>query len=186
MDPLLFPDRSAFRTWLEANHAASDGEWLLFGKAGAVRTLTAEEALEEALCFGWIDGQLQRIDDATYRKRFTPRRKNSVWSEKNRNTALALIAAGRMTPAGLAAIERAREGGTWDTPAREPIPDEAVATLLADIGQKEPARTNYMNMAPSVQRTYDAHYRDAKRDETRVKRLAQIIARLDENRGPMG
>ena len=183
---LRFSSREEFHSWLAAHGQSSDGIWLLFGKTNEQKTISANEALEEALCFGWIDGQIQRIDEVTYRKRFTPRRKSSVWSEKNRTTALALIAAGRMAPAGLAAIERARAGGTWDTPAREPVPDEAVAVLLADIGSKEPARTNYLNMAPSVQRTYAAHYRDAKREETRVKRLAQIIARLDENRGPMG
>ena len=186
MEHLMFQDRNAFRSWLETNHASSTGEWLLFGKTAALRTLTAEEALEEALCFGWIDGQLQRIDDASYRKRFTPRRTKSIWSEKNRTTAQALAAAGRMAPAGLAAMARAKQDGTWENPSREPVPDEAVATLLAAIGSAEPARTNYLHMSPSVQRTYAAHYREAKKEETRVKRLAQIIARLDDNRGPMG
>lgn len=186
MEPRLFPDRQAFRSWLEANHATSAGEWLLFGKNATLRSLTAEEALEEALCFGWIDGQLQRIDDASYRKKFTPRRPKSVWSQKNRTTALALATDGRMAPAGLAAMARARQEGTWENPVREPVPDEAVASLITAIGSSEPARTNYLHMSPSVQRTYAAHYREAKKEETRVKRLAQIIARLDENRGPMG
>lgn len=81
---LSFSDRAQFREWLSANYISGLGVWLLFGKAGGPQTLTAAEALEEALCFGWIDGQMQRIDDKSYKKYFSPRRANSNWSEKTR------------------------------------------------------------------------------------------------------
>ena len=112
-DPLVFENRAAFRKWLVKNHQNSPGIWLVFGKGGKVKTLSAHEALEEALCFGWIDGRLQSLGAETYRKRFTPRRKGSVWSERNRKLAQKLIEEGAMTAAGHAAIARAQEGGTW-------------------------------------------------------------------------
>ena len=116
---LVFEDRAAFREWLEQHHRTNTGIWLVFGKDKSVKTLSANEALEEALCFGWIDGQLQSLGAKKYIKRFTPRRKNSVWSERNKALAKTLEERGFMTAAGRAAIDRAREAGTWEQPKRE-------------------------------------------------------------------
>jgi uncharacterized protein YdeI (YjbR/CyaY-like superfamily) len=107
-EQILFLDREEFRKWLLENHHVSKGIWLVFGKAGKLKTLKPDEALEEALCFGWIDGQLSSIDDAKYLKKFTPRRKGSRWSERNRNLTSPLIENGKMTETGLTAIEQAK------------------------------------------------------------------------------
>lgn len=110
-DELVFADREAFRNWLMRNHAANKGIWVVFSKGGSLKTLTATEALEEALCFGWIDGQIQSLGDDRYRKRFTPRQQGSKWSEKNRLPAQKLIEQGAMTEAGMAAIDEAKKSG---------------------------------------------------------------------------
>ena len=117
-DVLVFQDREAFRLWLFENCSSSAGVWLVFGKAGGPKTVKAGEALEEALCFGWIDGQMQRIDDQTYKKYFSPRRAHSKWSEKNKALAERLEAQGRMTDFGRKKIEEAQKNGQWDAEAR--------------------------------------------------------------------
>ena len=167
------------------NHSVSKGVWLVFGKAGKLKTLRADEALEEALCFGWIDGQFNSIDDTKYLKKFTPRRKGSKWSEKNRNTADRLIENGRMTEYGMTAIEQAKRDGTWDTPKQEPISDSQIEILIGALQGAEPALSNFMKMPLSVRRTYTALYLDARKEETRIKRLERIIERLNENKKPM-
>ena len=110
---LTFTDRQAFREWLGRYGAESDGIWLLFGKKGNLVTLTAGEALEEALCHGWIDGQIQSIDDNTYKKYFARRQPNSKWSVKNKELAQTLVGKGLMTRQGLEAIERAEKNASW-------------------------------------------------------------------------
>jgi len=111
-EQILFPDREEFRKWLLENHNVSKGIWLVFGKAGRLKTLKADEALEEALCFGWIDGQFIIIGDEEYLKKFTPRRKGSKWSERNRGIVNRLIENGNMTEYGLVAIEQAKRDCT--------------------------------------------------------------------------
>lgn len=184
-DQLLFANRLEFREWLAGNHADSRGVWLVFGKDGKLNSISSEEALEEALCFGWIDGQIKSIDETKYIKKFTARRKGSKWSEKNRGTAAKLIEAGLMTESGLAAIEQAKREGTWDVPKAEPISDEQIAILSEAIRGSEPAFTNFQNMSRSVRATYTAHYLSAKSEATREKRLEQIVGRLKENKKPM-
>lgn len=182
MKELLCKDRTAWREWLAENGGVSEGVWLVFGKTDDLQTVTAAEALSEALCFGWIDGQIKRIDDTRYIKKFTPRRKGSKWSEKNRKSAAALSKAGRMTEAGYAAIERAKADGTWDAPKPPPVTDEQVAVLTKALTGHEPARTNFIKMAPSARRAYAGFYLDAKKEDTRARRLMQITSRLDENK----
>mgnify|MGYP000843554751 FL=1 len=184
-DPLVFENRAAFKKWLVKNHQNSSGIWLVFGKGGKVKTLSAHEALEEALCFGWIDGRLQSLGAETYRKRFTPRRKGSVWSERNRKLAQKLIEEGAMTAAGHAAIARAREGGTWDRPRPAPISEAQVEILTEALSATGNALTNFQKMSPSVRRTYTGLYLAAKNEDTRKKRLERIIERLKENKKPM-
>jgi len=184
-EPILFTDREEFREWLYKNHNSSQGIWLVFGKGGKLKTLKPDEALEEALCFGWIDGQLNSIDDAKYLKKFTPRRKASKWSEKNKAIAYRLIENGKMTEYGLIAIEQAKSNGTWDVPKEAPFSDDQIEVLTGALQGAEPALTNFMKMPPSVRRTYTAMYLDAKKEETRIKRLQRIIERLNENKKPM-
>ncbi len=182
---LRFSNPDEFRQWLTEHHNDNQGVWLVFGKTPAVKTLKADEALEEALCFGWIDGQLKSIDENCYLKRFTPRRKGSLWSEKNRGLAAKLIEEGRIAEPGLAAIEQAKKAGTWDAPKASPISDEQIDMLTEALKGHEPALTNFQKMSLSVRRTYTAHYLDAKTETTRSRRLQQIVGRLNENKKPM-
>ncbi|WP_195983533.1 YdeI/OmpD-associated family protein [Clostridium sp. D33t1_170424_F3] len=182
---LIFPDRASFHAWLEQNGTSSDGVWLLFGKKGGPVTLTANEALEEALCFGWIDGQMQSIDDKTYRKYFSVRRENSKWSEKNKALAERLIQQGRMTDWGKNKMEEAKKNGQWDAPKPPAITEEQIACLSALLQGHEPACTNFTAMPPSVKKTYTRAYFDAKTDAGREKRFAWMLERLDKNLKPM-
>ena len=184
-EQILFPDREEFRKWLLANHNTSRGIWLVFGKAGKLKTLRADEALEEALCFGWIDGQFNSIDDTKYLKKFTPRRKGSKWSEKNKGIVSMLIENGKMTEYGTRAVEQAKRDGTWDMPKQAPISDSQIDILTTALQGAQPALSNFMRMPLSVRRTYTAMYLDAKGEETRIRRLEKIIERLNENKKPM-
>ncbi|HOI79633.1 MAG TPA: YdeI/OmpD-associated family protein [Petrimonas sp.] len=186
MDKILtFADRQAFREWLGQNGTESDGLWLRFSKKGKFDTLTAAEALEEALCHGWIDGQLQFLDDHTYKKYFARRLPKSKWSVKNKELAQTLIEKGLMTRQGLEAIERARENGSWDHAKRILIDDEQIQMFKEIIQPHEPAYTNLLAMSHSVQRTYTGFYLDAQTDKTRQTRLEKIIDRLNRNLKPM-
>ena len=182
---LVFAHRAAFREWLSAHGQTENGVWLLFGKAGGPRTLSAGEALEEALCFGWIDGVMRRLDETSYKKYFSPRREKSRWSEKNKALVQRLEAQGRMTDLGRRAVEAAKRNGQWDAPDLMAIAGEEVAVLSALLEGHEPARTNFMAMPPSVRKTYTRAYFDAKTEAGREKRLAWILDRLNQNLRPM-
>jgi uncharacterized protein YdeI (YjbR/CyaY-like superfamily) len=184
-EQLLFSDREEFRQWLSTNHDTSPGIWLMLGKSGKLKTVKADEALEEALCFGWIDGLIKRIDDTRYLKKFSKRRKGSKWSVKNRKTAEQLVNKGKMAKPGLAAIEEAKKSGNWDLLERETATDDQVKILIEAINGTEPALSNFLNMPLSVRRTYTMFYLDARKEETRIRRLEKIIGRLNENKGPM-
>ncbi len=128
---LIFENRAAFRLWLTENAAVSGGVWLVFGKNKTLSTISAAEALEEALCFGWIDGQMQSIDETSYHKYFAPRRDKSVWSDKNKAAIAALREKGIMTELGEAAVAAAIKNGSWNAPKSEPITEEMI-TILAE------------------------------------------------------
>ena len=148
--------------------------------------MKAGEALEEALCFGWIDGQMQSIDGTSYKKYFSPRREKSKWSEKNRALVQKLEEQGRMTDLGREKVEEAKQNGQWDAPdLMVTVGEEQVVQLSALLEGREPAFTNYQAMPPSVRKTYARAYFDAKTDAGREKRLAWIVDRLDKNLRPM-
>lgn len=128
---MKFATRAAFREWLADHCLSSAGVWLLFGKSTGPATLTAQEALEEALCFGWIDEQIQRIDDRTYRKYFSMRREKSKWSEKNRALAQTLEEQEIMTDRGRKKIEEAKVNGQWYASRPADISEEQIAQLSA-------------------------------------------------------
>lgn len=182
---LQFVSRDEFRSWLQDNCTSSGGVWLLFGKPGGEKTIKADEALEEALCFGWIDGQMQRIDDTSYIKYFSVRRKNSKWSDKNKAIAERLEKQGLMTDYGRVKITEAKENGQWYASKPLAVTDEQTAVLSDLLKEHEPAYTNYQAMPPSVKKTYTRAYFDAKTDAGRDKRLSWIIDRLDKNLKPM-
>lgn len=184
-DIMEFANREAFRAWLSQNCLTNDGIWLLFGKAGGPKTIKAVEALEEALCFGWIDGQMQSIDDKSYKKYFSMRRENSKWSEKNKALVKTLEERGVMTDFGRKKIEEAKENGQWNAPKPAAVTEEQIIQLSALLEGYEPAFTNFKAMSLSVKKTYTRAYLDAKTDAGREKRIAWMVDRLDRNLKPM-
>jgi len=171
-------DRAAWRAWLEDHHADRDHIWLELLKKGVPEpSVSYEAAVEEALCFGWIDGQLRRIDDRSHVIRFTPRRPGSVWSESNKRRVERLTAEGRMTDAGLAVVERARERGDWDqAPSNEQL-DEVPDDLELALAEDPAAADGYAAMPPSARRNYVHWIVSAKRAGTRERRVAEVTRR---------
>lgn len=177
---LVVADVGAFRAWLDEFEDVSDGVWLVLAKKGVTEptSLRYEEALDEALCSGWIDGQVKRIDDRVYRQRFTPRRKRSIWSKRNVEKISVLTGEGRVRPRGLAEVERAKADGRWENaysgPATIQVPDDLAAALAA-----EPAAAAVFETL-SGQNRYAVLHRieTALRPETRAKRIARSVEQL--------
>jgi uncharacterized protein YdeI (YjbR/CyaY-like superfamily) len=180
---LTFDDQIAWEGWLEENHTASDGVWLRLAKKRApTRTVTHLQALEEALCFGWIDGQRQPLDDNFYLMHFTPRRRGSRWSQINRASAEERIAQRRMRPAGLAEVQAARADGRWER-AYEPQSKATVPPDLQHALDRNPRAKAFFETLRGANR-YAILYRiqDAKRPETRARRIEQYVAMCAEHR----
>ena len=178
-----FASVAAWQTWLEANHRDASGLWLKIGKAGSgAVTVSYAEALDIALCFGWIDGQKGAFDDAYWLQKFTPRRERSRWSKVNRDKATALIEQGRMRPAGLAEVERARSDGRWDA-AYDSSSTAAVPADLQRALDADPQAAAFFETINSQNR-YSILYRiqDAKRAETRARRIEKFVTMLREGR----
>ena len=182
---LTFTTQAKFRTWMDKNHSKTPGVWIKFAKkASGIKSVNYQEALEVALCYGWIDGLVRRFDDDYYVQRFTPRRAKSKWSKINRDRADALIDAGKMKPAGLAEVERAKADGRWDaaydSPGTITVPDD-----LAKAFRKNPKARKFFETLNSTNR-YAVLYRvhDAKKPETRARRIDQFIEMLNEGRKP--
>ena len=177
---LIVRDARAWRAWLAKHHSEQDGVWLVLAKKGTVKptSLTYDDALEEALCHGWIDGQVNRRDETTYKQRFTPRRKRSPWSKRNVGIAERLVEEGRMHAAGVAEIERAKSDGRWDDayagPATIEVPDDLAKALAA----KPKARAMFEVL--TKQNRYAVLYRvtTAKRAETRQRRIDEYVEML--------
>jgi len=177
-----FKGREDWRAWLAANYATAQEVWLIVqkkhtGKAG----LTYVQALEEALCFGWIDGILKRIDDEKHTIRFSPRRKNSIWSELNKKRVAKLIQEGRMTEAGLARIQEAKANGQWVKAAVREDVKIVPPELTVALAQNARARENFEKLAPSYRRQFIYWVGIAKHDETRRKRVAEVVRLLVRN-----
>lgn len=177
---IAFPSKAAFEEWLEANHENADGLWIKFAKKGSgIKTVTYTEAVDVALCFGWIDGLVNKLDEHYYLQRFTPRRPRSKWSQINRDKAEALVAAGAMRPAGLREIERAKADGRWAaayaSPSKMEVPDDLRAALQAN--PKAGAFFEQISKTNRYAILYRVH--DAKRPETRARRIAQFVAMLE-------
>jgi uncharacterized protein YdeI (YjbR/CyaY-like superfamily) len=177
---LIVRDAAAWRAWLAKHHADPTGVWLVLAKKGTEKptSLTYDQALEEALCHGWIDGQAGRRDEATYRQRFTPRRRRSAWSKRNTGIAKRLIAEERMHSAGQAEVERAKADGRWDAAYAGPA-DMEVPLDLADALAAEP-KAQAMFEGLNSQNRYAILYRiaTAKRTDTRERRIQEFVAML--------
>jgi uncharacterized protein YdeI (YjbR/CyaY-like superfamily) len=178
--PILpFEAQREWEAWLEDNHAESQGLWLKIAKkATGIATVTYAEALEVALCFGWIDGQRGRLDDEWFLQRFTPRRARSRWSQINRDKVERLIADGRMRPAGQREIDRAKEDGRWEAAYASQSTIEVPADLQQAL-DASPAAKEFFATLDSANR-YAVLYRvhDAKRAETRARRIEKFVAML--------
>ncbi|MFD2762863.1 YdeI/OmpD-associated family protein [Micromonospora eburnea] len=177
---LIVPDAAAWRRWLGEHHADPDGVWLVLAKRGGTgpTTVNYDQALDEALCHGWIDGQVKSRDEGTYRQRFTPRRARSPWSARNVGIVERLLAEGRMHPAGLAEVERAKRDGRWDTAYAGQATAEVPADLAAALVAEPRARAMFDIL--TAQNRYSILYRlaTAKRADTRQRRLAEFVAML--------
>jgi uncharacterized protein YdeI (YjbR/CyaY-like superfamily) len=178
-----FPSAADFDAWLDAEHDRAPGLFVQIAKKSAgVPSITAAEAVEVALCHGWIDGRANRVDDDWFTVRYTPRRAKSVWSQKNVETVARLMAEGRMRPAGLAAVEAAQADGRWDRayagPATITVPDDLAAALAA-----EPAAEAFFAGLDATNR-YAVLWRvhTASTPQTRAKRIATCVQMLAEGR----
>jgi uncharacterized protein YdeI (YjbR/CyaY-like superfamily) len=177
---LLVPDAPAWRTWLAEHHADPGGVWLVLARKGTTRptTLTHAEALDEALCQGWIDGQVHKRDELTYRQRFTPRGPRSAWSQINTSHVERLRAEGRMRPAGLAQVERAQADGRWDAAYAGSARMQVPADLATALAANPPAQAMFDIL--TSQNRYAVIYRinTAKQAATRARRIRDFVDRL--------
>ncbi|MHB8868601.1 MAG: YdeI/OmpD-associated family protein [Thermoleophilia bacterium] len=178
------PDRPSWRTWLETHHASSSGIWLAVGKKGnMVTTLTYDDAVEEALCFGWIDSTVNRLDANRFKQLFTPRKPGGTWARTNKERVERLIEAGQMTPAGLAPIEAAKADGSWtllDDVDALVIPPDLEAALAAD-----PIVERGFDLFPDSRKKQLLYWIiTAKRAETRARRIAETLRAAAEAPAP--
>jgi uncharacterized protein YdeI (YjbR/CyaY-like superfamily) len=173
-------NRAEWKAWLEQHHATATEVWLIYYKKGSGKpTATYLETLEEALCFGWIDSIIQKIDDEKYARKFNPRRPGSKWSELNKHLVANLIKEGRMTGAGLAAVDFILPEAGMPRPKRPelPLPDWLKAGLMLSPKAWE----TFISLPPSHRRNYIAWISDAKKEETRQRRIREAIDRLEKN-----
>jgi uncharacterized protein YdeI (YjbR/CyaY-like superfamily) len=177
---LLFADARAWDEWLDAHHAASPGVWLRLAKKGApLRSLSYAQALDEALCHGWIDSQKKPFDEHSWLQRFTPRGPRSIWSRINRDKVEALRAAGRMKPAGLAQVQRAQDDGRWAaayaSQSKATVPDD----LQAALDGNPRARAFFATLDGANRYAILFRVHAAKKPETRARKIADFVAMLE-------
>ena len=180
-----FLDPGEWKRWLEVNHSQDEAIWVVIQKVKSPNPgIKYDEALDEALCFGWIDGKMRRLDEYEFIQWFSPRRRNSLWSRRNRDKVEMLNGEGRMTGAGLAEVEKAKMNGRWeaaysskDTPT---MPDD----LLEALKSNKVAHDNFSAFPNSARFMYIHWINDAKRDSTRARRINRVVERAAENRKP--
>ena len=179
---MLFKSQKDWTTWLAKNHARSAGVWLQIAKQdGGVKSVSYAEALEVALCYGWIDGQKKGFDEATWLQKFTPRGPRSIWSKINREKAEALIADGRMQPAGLAAIEQAKRSGQWKAAYDSQRTIDVPADLQAALDQNAKAKAFFATLDSANRYAILFRLQTAKKAETRARRLEQFVRMLENH-----
>jgi uncharacterized protein YdeI (YjbR/CyaY-like superfamily) len=179
---LAFADRAAFEVWLAAAPPAAPGLWLKLAKQGSgLASLSKAEAIDAALCHGWIDGQLHPYDESCWLVRFTPRKPRSKWSQKNRDRAEQLIAEGRMAPRGLAEVEAAKADGRWDAAYPSASRAEVPADLRAALDANPRAAAFFATLTGANR--YAVLYRigAVKRPETRARKIAEFVAMLERH-----
>ncbi|MCB0540622.1 MAG: YdeI/OmpD-associated family protein [Bacteroidetes bacterium] len=176
---LEFKTAKAFETWLEKNHNNSSGLWLkIFKKDSGVKTVTYAEALDVALCYGWIDGQKKSFDEQAWLQKFSPRTAKSIWSKVNVGHVERLIKEGKMRPAGLKAVESAKEDGRWekayDPPSKMTIPDD----FLQELSKNKKAEEFFQGLNKTNLFSIGFRLQTTKKQETRDRRMKEIIEKL--------
>lgn len=181
MNPIFFDSPCAFRSWLEKNHGTETEIWVGFWKKASGKTgMDYHQALDEALCFGWIDGLVNKHDALSYKQRFTPRKAKSVWSKINTQNIERLIQEGKMMPAGMAAVEAAKADGRWanayESPTNTKIPEDFLKELRKNTKANEYFKTlNKTNLFAIAYRL-----QSAKKKETRIRRIIAILHMLEK------
>jgi uncharacterized protein YdeI (YjbR/CyaY-like superfamily) len=177
---LIVVDAAAWQAWLHEHHGSSDGVWLVLAKKNVTTptSLTYDEALEEALCHGWIDGQRRSRDEQTFIQRYTPRRAKSMWSKRNVDLVARMEEEGRMRPAGRAEIERAKSDGRWDKAYGGSSAKEVPADLAAALAANPRAQAMFEILTSANRFAVVFRVNDAKKPETRAKRITQYVEQL--------
>ena len=182
MKERLFRTTAEWRRWLASNHTAEPGLWVVFTKASSrVQSIDYASALDEALCFGWIDSIIRRINDKRYARKFSPRRPNSVWSEINKKKVARLIRQKRMTVAGLQAIRQSHKSGAWHAKATPIVSYRMPGAFLTALKSNAKARRHFMDLASGQKKRFIAWIAMAKREETRTKRIRESVQLLEHN-----
>jgi len=182
---LLFKNRDEWRYWLEKNHAILNEIWLIhYKKSLGKKNLNHFDAVEEALCFGWIDSKLKKIDEERFILKYSPRKSKSVWSKINKDNAEKMISLGKMTQAGFDKIKEAKKQGFWDTAytnlVKEPPPSDLKKALVIN----QTAWKNFQHFANSYRNMYIGWVKNAKNEETRKKRISKVVERSLHNKKP--
>lgn len=182
---LLFKNRDAWRSWLKKNHTISDEVWLIhYKKTSGKKNLNHFDAVEEALCFGWIDSKLKKIDEDRFILRYSPRKQKSIWSKINKETAEKMISIGKMTQAGIDKIDEAKKHGFWDTAYTNLVKEKLPSDLKKALMGNKKAWNNFQHFANSYRNTYIAWVKNAKTEKTRKKRIYEVAKRSLENKKP--
>jgi uncharacterized protein YdeI (YjbR/CyaY-like superfamily) len=180
---LFFKNRDEWRNWLEKNHKTANDVWLIhYKKSSCKKGLNHSNAVEEAICFGWIDGKLKKIDEQRYILRYSPRKSKSVWSRINKENAEKMISIGKMTESGFDKIEEAKKNGFWNSAytnlVRERLPSDLKKALILN----NKAWNNFQQFANSYRNMYIGWVKNAKTEETRKKRISKVVKNSLENK----
>jgi uncharacterized protein YdeI (YjbR/CyaY-like superfamily) len=185
ISPIVFETSAKLRSWLKKNHDKVDIAWFAMSKKNSkIKSITYQQALDEALCFGWIDGIVKKYNDYYYMQRFTPRKAKSQWSKVNKEKVQKLIKEGRMTDAGLLKIDEAKKNGQWekvnDTRANQSLPDD----LEKALKHSPSAWKIFSSFAPGYQRLYIAYVNAVKKEDARCRRILKVVERSEKNEKP--
>ena len=184
-NPKHFISISHWQKWLETNHNTENVLWLIIQKKNSKKTgIHYEEAVRTAVSYGWIDGKMKRLNDDEFMQRFTPRRKGSIWSLSNRKRAESLIAERVMTPAGLITVEDAKENGRWDNAYSSRGSVDIPADLIAALNKNKAAQENFQAFPSSARFMYVHWINEAKRKDTRIRRIKTVVYRSERNQRP--
>jgi uncharacterized protein YdeI (YjbR/CyaY-like superfamily) len=185
LETIYCKNRDEWRLWLDKYHNKSDVIWLIYYKKHTrEETVVYNEAVEEALCYGWIDSIIKRIDEQTYMQKYTPRKKNSKWSLVNKKRVEKLIKEGKMTPSGIEQVDIAKKNGMWEKAYSSKKDLEMPAFFEKELKKNEVAFKNFISLAKSYQNQYLGWILSAQREEPRQKRTKTVIERCEKNQKP--